>query len=538
MIFRFDAVGCKSSVTVPGPAAQRRTAHVCDNNGFMRRILLFLLAASVVFAQPADLDSWVNRTLKEFEVPGIAVGIVKDGKVVTAKGYGVRKLGDLGRVDEHTVFGIASNTKAFTAAALGILVDEGKVNWDDAVQKHLPGFSLYDPLVTRDITLRDLLCHRTGLGLGAGDLLFWPDTDVTRAQVVAGARFIRPASSFRGRYHYNNLTFVVAGEVIAAASGKPYDDFVRERIMTPLGMTESRIGFEPGPNVAVPHSRGWRLEGELTPIAPTKDMTWAAAAGVKSNVTDLVKWLTGHLTGKRPWSNSVQNEMWQAHTALRVSDPPAALKSTKPNFAAYGLGWSMRDYKGRKIVTHGGALTGMVSVTYMVPDEGLGIIVLTNQEEGGAMTSIVNHIVDYYFGLPPQDWIAAFKSVRADQLKKAKEAEAKLTADRANDTVPSLPLKQYAGEYADAWYGNIAVTEQAGKLVLRFSRTPAMVADLSHWHHNTFRAVFRDKTVPDAFLTFGLDHQGRIDEVTMQAVSTLADFSFDYHDLLFRPVRR
>ena len=514
------------------------TAHVCDNIGFMRRIWCFLLAACVVFAQPADLDSWVERARKEFEVPGIAVGIVKDGKVVTAKGYGVRKLGEPGRVDEHTVFGIASNTKAFTAAALGLLVDEGKLKWDDPVQKHLPGFSLYDPLVTRDITVRDLLCHRTGLGLGAGDLLFWPDTDVSRAQVVAGARFIRPAASFRSKYQYNNLTFVVAGEVIAAVAGKPYDDFVGERILAPLNMTESRIGFGHGPNVALPHSRGWRLEGTLTPIAPTKDMTWAAAAGAKSSVTDLLKWVGGHLTGKRPWSDAVQKEMWQAQTALPVNDPPPALKSTKANFAAYGLGWSLRDYKGRKIVTHGGALTGMVSLTYMVPEEGLGIVVLTNQEEGGAMSSIVNHIVDHYFGLPAQDWITAYKTVRADQLKRAKDGEAKLEAERAKDTRPSLPLKQYAGRYSDPWYGDVAVAEESGKLGLRFSRTPAMIADLSHWHHNTFRAIFRDKTVPDAFVTFSLDHQGRIDQVTMQAVSTLADFSFDYQDLLFRPVRQ
>ena len=496
----------------------------------------FLLAACVVLAQPADLDSWVERAMKEFEVPGIAVGIVKDGKVATAKGYGVRTLGEPGRVDERTTFGIASNTKAFTAAALGILVDEGKLQWDDAVQKHLPGFSLYDPLVTRDVTVRDLLCHRTGLGLGAGDLLFWPDTDVTRADVVSAARHIRPASTFRSKYQYNNLTFVVAGEVIAAVSGKSYDDFLRERIMTPLGMNEARIGFVPGPNVAIPHSRGWRLEGTLTPIAPTKDQTWAAAAGVKTSVTDLLKWVNGHLTGKRPWSDAAQKEMWQAHTSLQISEPPAALKSTKANFAAYGLGWSLRDYKGRKIVTHGGALTGMVSITYMIPDESLGIVVLTNQEESGAMSSIVQYIVDHYLGLPPQDWIAAYRTVRADQLKRAKAAEAKLEAERAKDSRPSLPLAQYAGEYSDAWYGKAALTEQSGKLVLRFTRTPSMVADLSHWHHNTFRAVFRDKTVPDAFVTFSLDHRGRIDGITLEAVSTLADFSFDYHDLHFKPL--
>ena len=503
----------------------------------MRLIRLFLLAATVVFAQPADLDAWVERAMKEFEVPGIAVGITKNGTVVTAKGYGVRTLGDPGRVNERTVFGIASNTKAFTAAALGILVDEGKLKWDDPVHKYLPAFGLHDPLAAREITVRDLLCHRSGLGLGAGDLLFWPDTDVSRAEVVASSRFIRPASSFRSRYHYNNLTFVVAGEVIAAAAGKSYDDFIRERILAPLGMTESRVGFEAGPNVAMPHSRGWRLKGTLTPIPPTKDRTWAAAAGVKSSVSDLLKWLNGHLSGKRPWSDAVQREMWQPQTVLPVSDPPAALRSTKANFAAYGLGWSMRDYQGRKVVTHGGALTGMVSVTYMIPEEGLGIVVLTNQEEGGAMSSIVNHVVDHYLSLPAQDWIAAYKTARQDLLEKARTAEAKLDAERARDTRPSLALNRYAGDYTDPWYGQVQILQDERGLVLRFTRTPSMVADLSHWHHNTFRAVFRDKTVPDAFVTFALDHRGRIDQMTMEAVSSLADFSFDYQDLLFRPVR-
>jgi CubicO group peptidase (beta-lactamase class C family) len=255
----------------------------------MRFAALLLLIARLAAAQPADLDAWVERSMKTFDVPGVAIGIVKDGKVVVARGYGVRKLGEPARVDEHTLFGIASNTKAFTAAAVGILVDEGKVSWDDPVQKHLPSFQLYDPYVSRELTVRDLLSHRSGLGLGAGDLLFWPDTDVTRAQVLAGARFIRPASSLRSWYAYNNLAFVVAGEVVHAASGREWDDFVRERIFAPLGMTETRISGWPGSNVAVPHSRGWRLEGTLTPIPPTQDRTWAAAAGIRAGAGDLTK---------------------------------------------------------------------------------------------------------------------------------------------------------------------------------------------------------------------------------------------------------
>jgi CubicO group peptidase (beta-lactamase class C family) len=486
------------------------------------------------------MDAWVERTMKTFDVPGIAVAIVKDGKPVLMKGYGVRTLGSADKVDEHTVFGIASNSKAFTAAALGILVDEGKVAWDDPVQKHLPAFQLHDPYLTREVTIRDLLSHRTGLGLGAGDLLFWPDTNVTRAEVVSAVRHIRPVSSLRSRYHYNNLAFVVAGEVVHAVTGKSWDDFIRERVFTPLGMKESQISsaaFKAGDNVASPHSRGWRLEGTLAPIPRTLDDTWAAAAGIKSNVQDLSKWVTAQLEPKL-WSEKVSKEMWTPQTILPIGDPPGVLKATKPMFAAYGLGWNLRDYKGRKIVTHGGALTGMLTLTLMVPEERLAILVLTNQEEGGAMSSISYHVLDHYFQLPSTDWISAYAASRAEQMKKAKEAERKQEDARARDTRPSLPVASYAGEFQDAWYGKAAIAEHAGKLVLRMSRTPSMIADLEHWHYDTFKAVWRDKTVPDAFVTFALDRKGEIDQMKMEATSTLADFSFDYHDLLFRPIAK
>lgn len=509
------------------------------------RLLLFVLAATLAFAQPSDLDAWVQRTMKVFEVPGIAVGIVKDGKPVLLKGYGVRRLGDPAPVDEHTLFGIASNSKAFTSAAAGMLVDEGKLKWDDPVQKHLPAFQLADPYITRELTVRDLLCHRSGLGLGAGDLLFWPDTDVSRAEVLAAARHLPIASSFRSRYAYNNLTFVVAGEVVRAVSGKSWEDFVRERIFAPLGMRESEItslGFRAGRNVASPHSRGWRLEGTLTPIPWTRDDTWAAAAGIKSSVSDLARWVLAQLNegriddSRRLWSEAVAKEMWAPQTIVNISDPPAGLQATKPNFAAYGLGWSLRDYQGRKIVSHGGALTGMLTTTLLVPQERLGIVVLTNQEEGAAMAAITYHVLDHYFGLPPSDWIALFAEAGKQRMARARETERKQEAARVKDTRPSLALARYAGEYADAWYGKASVSENSGRLVLRLSRTPSMVADLEHWHYDTFRAVFRDQTIPDAFVTFSLDRHGAIAQMQLEATSSLADFSFDYQDLAFRPV--
>jgi CubicO group peptidase (beta-lactamase class C family) len=523
--------------------------HIMSQRSFTRRAFFRLVPALAITAvalhaaAPPNLDTWVARAMKEFEVPGVALTIVKDGRVEYAKGYGVRRLGDSASVDVHTRFGIASNTKAFTAAALAILVDEKKLGWDDPVYKHLPGFQAYDAYVTRELTVRDLLCHRSGLGLGAGDLLFWPDTNVTREEVVTATRHIRPASSFRSGYAYNNLMFVIAGEVVRAVGGKSWEDFVRERIFTPLGMTETFIApvdARAGDNIAAPHSRGWRLEGVLTPIPYTRDDTWAPAAGIRASVTDLARWVTAQLNcGKvddtrRLWSQNSANEMWSAQTVVRISEPPAALKSTKAKFAAYGLGWSLRDYQGRKVVSHGGALTGMVSTTILMPEENLGIVILTNQEESGAFSSIAYHVLDHYLNLPQTDWISAYREARANLLADANEAERKLAAARVAGSRPSLELSKYAGEYTDPWYGRAVLASDTGKLVLRMTRTPAMTADLEHWQYDTFRAVFRDKTVPDAFITFSLDYRGAVEQMKMIAVSPLADFSFDYHDLLFR----
>lgn len=511
-------------------------------------ILLLVVAVSCAVAQtapPADLDVWVTRTMKEFDVPGIAVGIVKDGKLVAAKGYGVRKVGEPAPVDADTLFGIASNSKAFTTAALAMLVDEGKLEWDDPVTKYLPAFAVADPYITHELTVRDLVTHRSGLGLGAGDLMFWPDTDFNRDQVLAQTRFIKPATSLRSKYAYNNLMFIVAGQVVQQVSGKTWEDFIHERIFTPLGMKSSRItstSFKPGENVAYPHSKGWRLQGTLTPVAMTRDDTWAAAAGVKTSVNDLSKWIIAQLNqgklanGTRLFSEAQSREMWSAQTVIRINEPSAPLKAMKPNFSAYGLGWSLRDYRGRKVVGHGGALTGMFSQVSMIPEEHLGVIVLTNQEESGAMSAITNHIFEHYLGVPSIDWIGAYRQTRDETLKKANDAEKKQIAERSPNARPSLEISRYAGEYNDAWYGKAVIAYESSKLTLRMTHTPSMVADLEPWHYDTFKAVFHDKTIPDAFVTFSLDSEGKIERMTMVPTSDLADFSFDYQDLLFIPI--
>ena len=248
---------------------------------FAAVLTLILSAAVTLHAQtnpPADLDAYVTRAMKTFDVPGIAVAIVKDGKMVFAKGYGVRKLGDPTPVDENTLFGIGSNTKAFTAAALATLVDEGRLSWDDPVYQRLPGFQMYDPYVSHEMTIRDLLTHRSGMGLGEGDLLFWPHTTYKREEIIYRLRFMKPASSFRSKYAYDNLLYMTAGQIVPAVTGTSWDDYVREKILTPLGMKTSNVSttqFKPGDNYAFPHSK---VDGKLQ-VIPFQDLDNAGPAG-------------------------------------------------------------------------------------------------------------------------------------------------------------------------------------------------------------------------------------------------------------------
>lgn len=513
---------------------------------FMVTATLALLAAShppVAWAQsvPADLDAYVARAMKAFEVPGMAVAIVKDGKVVVAKGYGVRRLGEAAAIDADTLFGIGSNTKAFTTAALATLVDAGKITWDDHVYERLSGFQMYDPYVSHEMTIRDLLCHRSGMGLGEGDLLFWPNTTFTREDVIYRLRFMKPATSFRSHYAYDNLLYIAAGQIIPAVTGKSWEDYIRERILQPLGMTRttlSNAGFKPGDNVAWPHSR---LGGKLQSI-PFVGLDNAAPAGaINSSVNEMTKWLFLQLArGKFPdraarlFSEKQSAEMWSAQTILGTDVPPQ-MAALKPNFAAYGLGWGLRDYHGRKLVSHSGGVAGTVTRVMLVPDENLGVVILTNAEEGGAFESVLFHILDHYFSVTGNDWITAFKAVQDADLKEAEEFTRKRGADRATDSKPGLPLERYAGTYKDAWYGTATMRFEGGKLVFALDHTPKAVGDVEHWQFETFKVHWRDQVMEDAFLTFTLTPSGAIDHFTVQAVSPLADFSFDYQDLYFTP---
>ena len=492
------------------------------------------------------VDNVAERARKEFDVPGIAVAIVKDGNVVLAKGYGVRRQGESAPVTAQSLFRIASNTKAFTTAALAMLVDEGKIRWDDPVTEHMPGFQLYDPYVTREMTIRDLLTHRSGLGLGAGDLMIFPPGNLGRDEIVRRLRFINPATSFRSAYAYDNLLYIVAGQLIPAVTGKSWQDFVRDRIFTPLGMTNTFTGvaaLKTGKDVATPHND---LSGKLEAL-PQEDMDSSAAAGaIVTCVADLAKWMTVQLNGGafgtgRLFSAPQSREMWSAQTILPIeelsSDAPAAFAATQPIFHAYGLGWDLRDYRGKKLVGHTGMLSGYVSRTALVPEIKLGIVILTNQEVTAAHAAIANTVIDRYLGVPDADWVAAYSARLKKERAEGADAVKKAAGQRNPNTKPALPPAGYAGRYRDAWYGDMRIEEHAGKLAIYFTHTPDLAGDLEHWQYDTFVARWKNRTLDaDAYVTFTLKPDGSIDEVRMKAVSPLTDFSFDFQDLLFRPV--
>ena len=511
--------------------------------------ILVLVAASAlaqaVPVAPPGLDAFVDRVMKAFEVPGIGLAIVKDDAVVLAKGYGVRKMGEPAPVDGRTLFGIASNTKVFTAAALGLLVEEGKIRWDAPVIDYLPWFQMWDPYVTRELTIRDLLVHRSGLGLGAGDLLWWPPSTYNRREIAGRLRYLRPATSFRSAYAYDNVLYLIAGEVIEAVSGQPWEDFVGGRILKKVGMTGSNLRHSEAVaakgNVAATHAP---VNGVVRPIAPFLSDNTNPAGGINSSAEDMARWVRVLLAegalpdGQRLFSTATWRQLTTLVTPIPIGSGPPELAAIRPNFNGYGLGLGVRDYRGEKMLTHTGGLPGYLSRVAWLPGKKLGVVVLTNQESGEAFDAIVNHLVDHYLGAGGADWVEAYQKVRARQQGSFEETERKAQAARNASSTPSLPAASYGGTYRDAWYGDVFVRENAGKLVMEFSRTPSLVGTLEHFQHDTFIVRWNDRELrADAYVTFTLRPNGTIDHAEMEAVSPLTDFSFDFQDLELRKIK-
>jgi CubicO group peptidase (beta-lactamase class C family) len=506
-----------------------------------------LSASPALPPQLQDFTAYVDGVRKQFDVPGIAVAIVKDGQVVLEQGFGVKETGKAGAVDAHTLFAIASNTKAFTAAALQMLAEQGKLKMDDRVIDHLPWFQMSDPYVTREMRIRDLLAHRSGLGLGAGDLLYWPPTTYTTKEVVQRLRDVPLATSFRSAYAYDNILFAVATLVIEEASGQNYADFLRDRIFKPVGMDESLVDMtylKPGMDVATGHAKfDFR---DLKPVPPMAWVNNPGAGGIYASVHDLAKWMNVQLAGgklpggdARLFKEESQKQMWSMLTPMKIGEPPVPeLAATKPNFAGYGEGWFLSDYRGQRLVWHTGGWPGMVSRLTLVPELKLGVVVLTNQESGAAFNAVTYRVLDAYLGRDKTDWVAAYAAAVKKSEAKADDSWKKHEAARDKNGKPSLPVARYAGTYRDPWYGDIAVAQEGGKLRMRFSKTPQLVGTMTPWQHDTFIVRWDDRSLnADAFVTFSLDADGAIREVRMQPISPLTDFSFDFQDLRLVPVK-
>ncbi len=506
--------GGQNEITVTGRGARHRAL------ARLLPVLLISLGTAIVppaSSQPAPLaglDEWVEREMARWGIPGLSIAVVHQDSVVFARGYGVRRLGETAPVDEHTLFGVASTTKAMTAATLALLVDEGRIGWDDPVVRHLPNFALSDPWVTANVTVRDLLTHRVGVGRITGNRLrYLPNR--TRSDVIHQMRhhdFERP---FRSGYVYSNAMYSVAGEIVPAVTGQSWDDFLRDRIFLPLGMNRSgtRVSeIGPGENAAWPHQE---IDGRVEPIERRSWEVVAASAAVNTSAVEMAQWMRLHLgepgvyRGTRILSEGAMMEMHRPQVALGGSSLTAA------PFSAYGLGWSLTHYRGRDVAQHSGATDGMNTNLVLVPSENLGVVVMTNTFNN-LMSAIANRVIDAYLGVEDRDWGEVYRVAYLRQFQAATARRDSIHAARIPGTRTSLPLTGFAGAYHDDLYLDATVRQEGQRLVLQLWDDPEMIADLEHWHHDTFRAVWRNRAMREEFVWFDLGRDGRVAAMSIQ----------------------
>ncbi|UCH95823.1 MAG: serine hydrolase [Candidatus Aminicenantes bacterium] len=501
---------------------------------------LVLLSAAQGEINLSELESYFEAARKEWKIPGMAVAIVKDGKVVLAKGYGIKEFSKKEKVDEKTLFAIASNTKAFTAATLAILKDEGKINWDDRVREYLPYFKLYDPYVTEEMTIRDLLCHRSGLKTFSGDLL-WYETSYSTVEVIKRARYLKPAFGFRSGYGYSNIMFMAAGEIVPAVTGKPWKDFIKERIFKPLAMNTTNIGttdLKKYNNVATPHYV--YLDGRTVTVPYTPSDSLGGAGSINSNVIEMAQWVkmllnNGVFDNQRILGEDSIWEMWSSHTVNRVTRSAKELFPTT-HFRSYGLGWGLSDYHGYKVIGHGGGLDGMISRVALVPEIKLGLVILTNSING-LPTGLTYKIIDTYLGVKPKDWSRIYLERYNKSVKKEMQRGLEITKKRVKGAHTGVKLEDYAGLYQGPMYGDAAVTLKKGKLVLELLPAPIFISDLAHLHYDTFVLKLRNtfSFVPHGTGTvqFIRDKQGNVVEMKVDIPNR--DFWFDELEFKRKP---
>jgi CubicO group peptidase (beta-lactamase class C family) len=508
-------------------------------------LALFLLVAFFTngnsYCQIAnkEVDILVENAIKKFNVAGAAVAIVKDGKVIYKKGFGVKSIETKQPVDETTNFAIGSNSKAFTTTALALLVEEGKLSWHDKVKKYIPEFKMYNEYVTENFTIEDLLTHRSGLGLGVGDLMIFPDgSDFKIQDVVSNFQYFKPVSAFRTQFDYDNQLYIVAGEIIARTSGMSWEAFVQKRIMEPLEMNHSyssQAGMKDKSNLASSHSSE---SGTITKIATFGDMINGAAGGIFSNVEDMSKWMLVHLNkgnyGKELkatlFSTDSQKEMWKIHT---VEDTDANPRYHS-HFCGYGLGWELKDVKGNLSVSHTGGVPGMLSIVTMIPDLNLGIVILTNTENGGVgvFSAVSQTIIDSYLGLQDFGWVEKYAAYLNSQKNTGEEVVKKVWETLKAGKNTTIKNEDFIGIYQDKWFGKIEIYQKNKQLWFKSYRSPKLTGQMQFYKANTFAIKwdYQDMNC-DAFAMFSLDEEGKAQSIKMKGISPNIDFSFDFQDL-------
>ncbi len=510
--------------------------------------LLFSCFTTPSFAQltTVQIDSVVNKTMTTFNVPGMAVAVVKDGKTVHQNAYGIRSVKTQKPVTLNTLFGIASNTKAFTTAAIAQLVDAEKLSWDTKVTDIIPEFKLYDPYVTSEFTVRDLVTHRSGLGLGAGDLMIFPAANKTSlSQLIHNLRYLKPVSSFRSEFAYDNLLYIVAGEIITRVSGENYTDYIQKHFFDPLQMKRATLDIaeiEKDRNRIDGHVP---VDGQLQIAKPTFTSVALPAGGIYASIQAMTKWVKVRLNNGR-YGKALQDSLFSAAQAHEMWTPQTLISTGSgtynTHFSAYGLGWFLKDVNGYLQVSHTGGLMGIVSQVTLLPELDLGIVVLTNQQSGAAFTAITNTIKDAYFGIENKNRIATYHQAVVASKKRADSISAAVTQNidkQLQQSTKKWQPEQITGVYKDPWFGKVKIEQnKAGQLRFKALRSPDLVGDIYFYKGTTYVVRWDNPTLKaNAFVIFSMNTEVRADGFTMKAISPLTDFSFDFQDLNFTKIQ-
>jgi CubicO group peptidase (beta-lactamase class C family) len=479
-------------------------------------LTLFLFQPGVGTGQtplPDTFDEFILSGMEQWDIPGMAIAIVKDDSVVFANGYGIRKMGEEAAVDEHTLFGIASVSKNMTAASLALLVDEGLISWDDRVRDYLPWFELSDPWVSDEVRIRDLLIHRVGAGRMLGNRLQFM-TNEPRKELIYRMRYHEFEEPFRSGYVYSNVMYMVAGEIVAAVSGMSWDEFMVERLFSPLGMDRTNTSIHDiaeDENAAWPHQY---IRGEVQTIPRRSWDNAAPAGGVNSSVYEVAQWLRmqletpGSYDGTRILSAQSMREMHRPQIVLPIRNPYGSQVS-------YGLGWSINDYEGERMLSHGGATDGMNTSAVLLPEHNLGVVVITNVFTN-FREAVVNTILDRYLDIPERNWNELYWNNYQSRYADAMEIRKEIDSNRIEGTNTTLEISEYTGRFTDSQYGDVEVKNGNNGLELHFWDDPDLIADLEHWHHDTFRAVWRNPAQREEFLHFTLNQAGEIGALVFQ----------------------